>query len=446
MNEQQWPRLERCLSQLARDQIEKDPALFVLEAWLYLVRQNFAGVAACVQKIETLNATSPPEALANVRYVKGQFETLKGLVHYLSADGKAALASTQRALRVIPMNHKRARLFADLYQLGAYQMIGKLETGLSSYQKGMERHFNRDKNYHAMYLGSLGLIHWIDANLMALEQTAECLLDISKEHPLPGTVCFGFYSLGLAQYQRNELQHAEEMLSKVVKIHYADNPMTFAHSAYALALIHQFQGKPDRAREIVQSVVQDSLETNNTDMLIVARAFEAELALHQGHLTRATRWVEEYHAHPFMPPFRFYMPQLTAVKVSLAQNTAESRRRAADLLDQLHDFLESIHNKRFQIDVLALQALLQDAQGEKADAVEKLSQALVLAEPGGFIRVFVDLGPPMAELLKRLLRETVSVAYIGRILAGFKRDEIRAMQDNPFTLGRTRHHHVPNPW
>jgi LuxR family maltose regulon positive regulatory protein len=136
--------------------------------------------------------------------------------------------------------------------------------------------------------------------------------------------------------------------------------------------------------------------------------------------------LKRFRANPFLPPYRFYMPQMTAVKILLAQDTTDSRRQAADLLDQLNDFFTSIHNNCFQIDVLALQALLNDARGEDSAALEKLSQALDLAEPGGFIRSFVDLGSPMADLLKQLMKQDVATGYIRQILAAFKEDEHRS--------------------
>ena len=83
----------------------------------------------------------------------------------------------------------------------------------------------------------------------------------------------------------------------------------------------------------------------------------------------------------------FCSPQAAA---STTHDTTDSRRQAADLLDELYDFLTSIHNHRFLIEVLALQALLQDARGEESVALEKAAKALALAEPGGFIRSFVD--------------------------------------------------------
>ena len=40
-----------------------------------------------------------------------------------------------------------------------------------------------------------------------------------------------------------------------------------------------------------------------------------------------------------------------------------------------------------------------------------MAKALGLAEPGGFIRLFIDLGPQMADLLKRLIKQNVAVSY-----------------------------------
>ena len=106
---------------------------------------------------------------------------------------------------------------------------------------------------------------------------------------------------------------------------------------------------------------------------------------------------------------------LTLVRPALCQTS--------DLLERLEDFLVSIHNACFRIDVLALHALLRDARGEESAAREKLTESLALAEHGGFIRNFVDLGPPMTDLLQRLIKQNVAVDYIQKILAAFQDDE-----------------------
>jgi LuxR family maltose regulon positive regulatory protein len=132
---------------------------------------------------------------------------------------------------------------------------------------------------------------------------------------------------------------------------------------------------------------------------------------------------------PLTAMYRFYEPQFTLIRVLLAQNTTDSREQAADLLKQLYDFTASIQNIRFQIDVLALQALLCDSQGEAHAASQRLCQAVELAEPGGFIRLFVDLGPRLADMLKRLQKQNIAVDYIENILAAYRGAEHRTVSD-----------------
>jgi LuxR family maltose regulon positive regulatory protein len=440
MNEQLWSHLERCLHMLPPESTKRDVALLVLEGWLHHIRQNLSGMKSCHKMIEAVNATASVDTWVNVKHVQGHLEAQRGFLHYMDADAESALASSQRALADIPLHHKRARLFADIYQLGAYQMSGNLETGLQIYQKSMRRYTERDKSYHATYLGNLGHIYWIDANLIALRQTAECILDMVKEHPQSDAVSYGLYMLGITLYHQNELPSAEEKLIKIVKPYRAASPMNFVHSAFALALTYQAQGKPDQAREICNSVVVNALESDNEDMLQIARAFEAELATRQGRFGVAFKWAKGYQTLPFRPVYRFFLPQVTLIRILLAQGTTDNLQQAADILDQFYDFLVSIHNRRFQIDALALKALLYDSQKDEPAAFNALTAALYLAEPGGFIRPFVDLGPGMAELLKQLIKQNVAVDYIKRILDAFKEEERKEMQtesDHPTALSPT---------
>ena len=56
---------------------------------------------------------------------------------------------------------------------------------------------------------------------------------------------------------------------------------------------------------------------------------------------------------------------------------------------------------------------------KKARAARTLGDALALAEPGGFIRLFVDEGAPMAELLSAAAAQGIRPDYAGRLLAAF---------------------------
>ena len=69
--------------------------------------------------------------------------------------------------------------------------------------------------------------------------------------------------------------------------------------------------------------------------------------------------------------------------------------------------------------VTCLQALIVQELGNIEQGITLLEKALSLAEPGGFIRTFVDEGPPMARLLYEALSQGIAPEYVRRLLAAF---------------------------
>ena len=72
---------------------------------------------------------------------------------------------------------------------------------------------------------------------------------------------------------------------------------------------------------------------------------------------------------------------------------------------------------------MVLQAVALHAHGEKDKAVQLLGEALALAEPGGFIRLFVDEGMPMAQLLSEAAARGMMPDYTGKLLAVFEAEK-----------------------
>jgi LuxR family maltose regulon positive regulatory protein len=149
------------------------------------------------------------------------------------------------------------------------------------------------------------------------------------------------------------------------------------------------------------------------------RAFQAELDLRQGRITEALAWARNHPSDRSLLSPYFYIPQLTLAKVHLARDTTESREQASAVLGWLHDTLGASNDQRRLADVLAVEALLCDAQQEESAALDKLNQALALTESGGAIRPFADLGAPMESLLRQLPAAAARREHVERILGAF---------------------------
>jgi LuxR family maltose regulon positive regulatory protein len=102
------------------------------------------------------------------------------------------------------------------------------------------------------------------------------------------------------------------------------------------------------------------------------------------------------------PNWFLYTPQLTPLKLLLAEGTARGVNEARDRLSQLEEAMSRINRRNVCVDVLALEALAYRQLGDEPTALAKLLAALDMAEPGGWVRNFVDLGAPMRDLLERL--------------------------------------------
>jgi LuxR family transcriptional regulator, maltose regulon positive regulatory protein len=126
--------------------------------------------------------------------------------------------------------------------------------------------------------------------------------------------------------------------------------------------------------------------------------------LHQGNLAEAAH-LAQTHELP-----------LSQARVHLAQGDPSS---ALAVLEPLRRQMEARGWQDERLKIMVLQAVAYHAHGEKDEAVQLLGDAVALAEPGGFIRLFVDEGVSMKHLLQEVVSRGVAPDYARRLLATF---------------------------
>jgi LuxR family maltose regulon positive regulatory protein len=134
-------------------------------------------------------------------------------------------------------------------------------------------------------------------------------------------------------------------------------------------------------------------------------AVRVVMLLRQGDLAAAAQLAQ---AHPI---------PLSQARVFVAQGDPVA---ALAILEPLRPQVEAKNWQDERLKVIILQAVALYAQGEKDQAVQVLGEALALAEPGGFVRLFVDEGLPMAELLTQAAAHGMMPNYVGKLRAAFE--------------------------
>jgi LuxR family maltose regulon positive regulatory protein len=300
----------------------------------------------------------------------------------------------------------------------AYHMLGDLESAhglLNEHLAGRHVAFDPQSYLHLL-LASMN-VQWMAADLRNLVHTATHALAFGQERALSPSLGAVHHFLGAVHYQWNELDRAETHFAAAFEQRYAPNGLYAAHSGFGLALTHLAQGRPTEACRVNDQVVEHLLDRRNRSLLPVARAMEAELALRQGDLAAASQWAARPAGSPLPAMAAVYAPSFSVVRALLAQDTLAARQEAASLVSRLQDLFGATHNVRFRIEALALQALVHEALGNSRAALGTLEWALSLARPAGVIRLFVDQGPGMAELLQRLAPERARQEHVDHILS-----------------------------
>ena len=138
-----------------------------------------------------------------------------------------------------------------------------------------------------------------------------------------------------------------------------------------------------------------------TDLLNPVPAQRARLLLAQGDIDAAAQWTAERALSADDEPSYAKEPAyLVLARVLTAQ---QQHGPALGLLGRLHATATAQDRIGSVIEIQALRALALRAGGDEAGAVAALTEALTLGQAQGYVRVFVDEGPPMAALLGTFL-------------------------------------------
>ena len=237
---------------------------------------------------------------------------------------------------------------------------------------------------------------------------------------LPGTADM-YVGLSQLACERNELGTATAYLQRSQELgEHAGLPQNPYRWRVAMARVREAEGDLGGALELLdeaQRVYTGDFSPNERPV----PALRARVLAAQGHVDQALAWARQHglsaaddlsYLHEF--------EHITLAKVLLAQDPAEhvdGRIDEADhLLQRLLAAAEAGGRTGNVVEILVLRALARQAKGDTAGAVAALERALTVAEPEGYVRVFLGEGPPMCGLLAAVARQHTRWQYVHRLV------------------------------
>jgi len=344
----------------------------------------------------------------------------------LTGDVEATTAHASRALEHSAADDHLGRGAASALLGLARWNVGDLAAAEHRYADAVAA-FHR-VGHHADILGcsrALADIQAAQGRLGAAIGTLEDALDVVARHgPLRGAADV-HDGLAELRWQRNELDEARRHLRTAAEL---GEVWALPQHAYrwrvASARVAALEGDVAGALALLDEA-ERRYDTDFSPSIRPVPAVRARLQLACGDLEAAARWVRGagVAADGELGYLREY-EHLTLVRWLLARHRTGASdtalTEATTLLDRLLAAARDGGRDSGTIEVLALRALAHHAGGDTPAALASLGEAVGRAAPEGYVRVFLDEGAPMLDLLRAAREQPVPPAtgeHLTRLLA-----------------------------
>ncbi|MGH2487842.1 MAG: LuxR C-terminal-related transcriptional regulator, partial [Ktedonobacterales bacterium] len=231
--------------------------------------------------------------------------------------------------------------------------------------------------------------------------------------------------------ERNDLRAATRRLLDSQELgEHAGLPQNPYRWRVAMARIREAQGDLDGALDLLDEAERRYVGDFFPNVRPIA-ALAARMWIKQGRLGEAFGWARERGVSAedeLSYPREFEHITLTRALLARSQSDRDddrSLREAMGLLERLPHAAEAGGRTGSVLEILLLLALAHQARGDIPAALAPLQRALTLAEPEGYVRLFVDEGQRMAALLAAAAKVGIAPTYTHQLLQAFGAAEDR---------------------
>lgn len=348
---------------------------------------------------------------------------LRASLAEIRGDPKRAISLVQQAQSLLTADERAPRISIRWNLALADWMCGRLPEAARAFADIVAEGRAAGKPHVTLILHASSVLAHIQraqGRLQLALRTYQDSLDFATRNGPAAVVNTAMAHVGLAElfYERNQLQNAHHHVTEGISLgRQLLSTQALANGLVMLAWIQQVRGDTTAARESMEEAFQVMQNPEIVALHNPVPAERARLLLAQGDRKEVARWVEERGmGKEDEPDYARELDYLVLARYLLSRNEHDE---ALTLLARLAAAGEAQGRTGSVIAIRMLQALGFQATGKADQAMKVLADALMQAEPEGYIRTFVDEGKQMAALLHRALSRGVTADYTARLLTAF---------------------------
>jgi len=316
----------------------------------------------------------------------GQIATARSTLALTQYQPETVIIQSHRALEYLPPENLTFRFTANWTLSVAHQLQGDRAAASRVLADALSISEAAGSMFSTILaISHVGLLQELENQLYRAVETYRRVLQLVSDQPLPNAA---EAQLGLARicYEWNDLAAAEQHGQQALLLarQYGHLLDRFILCEVFLARLKLAQGDVNGAAAVLAQADRATREQNFVQRMPEVAAAQVLMLLRQGDVAAAARLVQTHD-----------LP-INQARVYLAQGEPS---KALTVLEPLRKQMEAKGWQDERLKVMVLQAVALNAHGEKDKAVQVLGDTLALAEPGGFIRLFVDEGEVMRLLI-----------------------------------------------
>jgi LuxR family maltose regulon positive regulatory protein len=388
-----------------------------------------------------------PEALParQRRIVLGGIDQVRARIAVFSGNIPQAISLAHRSLELLPEEEVIPRMGAIDVMAHAYLVSGDVtpaEHEIATAHALVHPSINVIAAVSCITL--LARLHVLQGRLREAAATYARVVQVVPRPEVLQTIfniLLYYFGLGNLLREWNDLEAAERHLLQgmaLVNDTLTVEPFVAALGYTALARLQQARGNTLAALATLDALERLAEQRHfAVHLMPQLAAVRAQLELARGNKASAIRWADSsgLSVEDADLPYPREGEYLALVRVRIAQARADPAtpflQDALHLLDRLLQDAEPKARMGSVLEILVLHALALEVQGNRPGALSTLRRALALAEPEGYIRLFVDEGPPMFALLRHAHARGIASDYIATLLAAFGEQQAPTLPLSP---------------